>query len=1041
MGEKNKYTIMGLDSYDRERHISLDKAYELIQSQNDANLQLSVLENAVNSRAIKVYEFKGKKFVDRIDVGRVYHRQPEKAEGLTIERFFTRDNPDPFSVMGELTQRKLQISGKDGTVFEMDDAMFPSSWDDNDAVMVAQKYFYAPNKEAWKEKLRQKLGKDHEYTPVQLFSRVTRFLANEGERLGYFKTKEDKEAFEGELNFLQAGRKFAFNSPVYFNAGLYEAYGVEGSPARVYWKDPKTGEVVVMASGENIRPTCHACFISGPRDDLESLMNHARDECDIFSRGSGVGQDISNVRAEGEPLSCGGVASGPLSFVIIYDDEAGTIKSGGKSRRAARMTSMRGGKAEAHPDILKFIRLKVGEDKKALTLMQAGYSPGMEGEAYNTVTMQNTNLSVRLDRGFFEEIEKDGFIETRRVTDGKVVAKIPARRLLQEIAFGAWRVGDPGVQYESTIQEGHTCPNSGRINASNPCSEYMFVDNTSCNLGSYNLAEFSDEKGNFDYASFKKAVKIGSVALDIINSAASYPVEEIAAISPEFRSIGLGFANLGTLLMRKGIPYDSAEGRNYAAAITALMTGTAYEKSAEMARDLGTFTHFEINRAPMLKVVRNHKASLDEILAETIIPEKFKRELKETFDNAIRQGEEFGYRNAQTTLLAPTGTISFLMGCKTTGIEPAIRLSIKKTLAGGGSLKLKNDDIPIALKNLGYNENQIREMIPYINEYGSIIGAPHIRPEHLRVFDTSFGHKITGEGSIPFKGHIEMMGSLQKFLSGAISKTINYPTNATVKDFYDGILLGHRFGLKALAAFRDDSKPIKVLGEENDYIKFRRGEKEDLPARRNAKEFEFEFSSEHGPVPIHLIASEYPDGRPGQLVFLSYKSGSMIGALLSTAGVQASKALKRGVHLEDILEGWLDQEFEPNGLIKGHEFVKSGRSILDASAKILLLEYMNRKDLANDSNAVDETILRGYENGAFRTYEREKVDDWDFDQVIADPEYGGFAQIRGTTSKKKNGSNNSRGVTCKKCGSIMRQTKPNCYECEKCSHNIGGCTI
>src|SRR3989344_380559 len=599
------YSPKLLRSYDRERHFTLDSAYELIRAQDDPNFSTEKLTYAIDSGQIHVYEFNGVRYLDRLDVGRVYHEIKEGNEGLTIDRYFTDGKIDPFETVGEYETRPLKITGSDGSiVFEMDDAESPRSCDDIDAQIVAQKYFYKPAKDEWKEKLRKKIGKDHEYSPKHLIGRITNFITDEGYRLGYFKTEEDREAFRDELAHIQINRMFAFNSPVQFNAGLFGEYEVEGSPGINYYRDPKTGKITKIEEGCNVRPQCHACFIKGPSDNLESIAQHAVDEIAVFSSGSGIGQDIGALRAKNEPLSGGGKASGPLSFWKFYDDLGGTIKSGGKSRRAARMTTMRGGAKEAHPDIMKFIRSKVMEDKKALVLMKNGYETGMDGEAYTTVAFQNTNISVRLDDEFFKQVEEDGKIELRRVIDGKVVDTISAKRMLQEIAFGSWRVGDPAVQYETKIQEMHTTKNSGRINSSNPCSEYKHLNETSCNLGSTNLLAFCNKVGDFMVEAYQKVNRIASIALDIINDAASYPIESIARISPEFRTIGLGYANLGALLMRKGLAYNSEEGRAWAGAITALMTGNAYEASAGMAEKLGRFTHFEFNRKPMLEVMK-----------------------------------------------------------------------------------------------------------------------------------------------------------------------------------------------------------------------------------------------------------------------------------------------------------------------------------------------------------------------------------------------------------------------------------------------------
>jgi ribonucleoside-diphosphate reductase alpha chain len=1024
-----------LRSHDATRHILIDDAIKLISDQNDRSLSPKLLSDAISSQAIHVYEFKDKKYLDRIDLGRLYHKLTEKKEGLSFKREFSKAGEDPLQSVS-YERRHLKITGEKGEiVFEMDDALFPPNWSDNDAQIVAQKYFFKPDKIEWKKKLQQAIGNDHENSPAHLISRVTNFFADEGERLGYFKTKKDKEAFRDDLAALQIGRYLAFNSPVQFNAGLYNEYGVKGSPGLNHWRDPVTGEVIKIQDGCNVKPQCHACFIKGPRDDLESILMHSVHEGGVFSSGSGIGQEIGMLRAVGEPLSSGGKASGPMSFLKIYDDGAGTIKSGGKSRRAARMTTMR----YHHPDIQSFVKSKVTEDHKMKVLMEAGYSGGMDGEAANTVTFQNTNISVRVTDQFMDAAREDREVELRRVTDDKVVKRISARKLLQEIAFGSWRVGDPAIQYESKIQEMHTCKNSGKQNSTNPCSEYLFLDDTSCNLASLNLLAFSDEKGNFDSEKFRKAIRRVAVAQDIANDAASYPIKEIAQISPEFRTIGTGYANLGALLMRKGLPYDSDQARAYAGAITAVLTGAVGETSAEIAKKLEPFTHYELNKKPMLEVVDKHKKSLENI-AWQYVPEDLKKSAEQVWENTKKQGTKYGFRNAQWTVLAPTGTISYLMGCETTGVEPAISLVINKELAGGGMLKLASTEVGNALSNLGYTKQQVIEISEHIKENNSIVGAPHLVKEHIPIFHTAFGDK-KGRASISLEGHVKMLGSTQPFISGAISKTNNMPESASVKDVFDSYSLAHDLGLKAFAVFRNNSKSISALnfgtGKKS---ALKRGDKEDLPTKRNAYEVEVQI----GGTPIHVIFSEYPDGRPGQMTFLSYKAGSDLGALLTTTGITVSKALKRGVELENIVDGWLGQEIEPKGLVIGHPYIKTAKSPLDFAAKLALLEYYGKKEFAEQPEKVKVEELRGAVNGAFRTYQLRNLNLWSFEDVINDPILGGFTKNEGVFVPKGNGEsdkafNNSGGVACGKCGKLMQQTAPNCFKCTNCGDSVGGC--
>ena len=1025
------YSIMNLKSYDRERHIAVDSAYNLIESQNDDYLPLDKLKQAVQNREIRVYNFRGQNYLDRLDIGRVYHKEPEKKEGLTIDRYFTDGKINPFDTT-EYDQKNVEIKDVEGNIiFEMNNAVFPKSWDSTSASIVAQKYFYKPDKPEWKQRLKDRIGSEYENSIEHLITRVTNYFVEWGGKLGYFRTEEDKKAFADELKWLQLHRKFAFNSPVQFNAGIFSEYGIEGSRGINYWRNPVDGRVIKIDKGNNVRPQCHACFINGPTDNLESIATHVINEIGIFSSGSGIGQNIGALREEGSPLSGGGKASGPMSFFKVYDAVAGTIKSGGKSRRAARMTTMR----YEHPDIEKFVISKMNEDKKALILMQNGFSGTMDGEAFTTVAYQNTNISVRLDDHFFEQVKNDGQIDLKRITDSKTIKRISARRLLQEISVGSWRVGDPGVQYESIIQLMHTCKNSGRQNSSNPCSEYLFLNDSACNLASANVLAFTDEKGKFDAESYQKAIRLIAIAQDIQNDAASYPVKEIAMISPEYRTIGTGYANIGAFLMRNGIAYDSDEGRAFVAAITALTTGTVYSASAEIAEKLGTFTHFEFNKKPMMDVMEIHKKSLDDVIWK-YVDDNLKKAAYKSWENVIKEGNEHGFRNAQATVIAPTGTISFLMGCDTTGIEPAISLKIKKDLAGGGSLYLCNSEVPNTLKNLGYTMEQIEDVSKYVDKYNTVRGAPHLTPEHYSIFDTAYGNE-SGTGSISFEGHIKMLGATQPFVSGAISKTNNLPESSTVKDIYDGFMLGYEEKLKALSIFRNNSKPISALnfGDKNHHV-LKRGEKEELISRRPAFETEVEIDGQ----PLHVIVSDYPDGRPGQIVFLSYTAGSTLKALLETHGILASKSLKRGVDLEDVVAGWIGQKFEPNGLVSGHPHIKTALSPLDFAGKFLLLEYKGMTEYAESVKNMNKNELWGAKNGAFRTYKRAKVDAWDVNQILNDDEYGGFTDEELDADKGiKNKPGNNRGVTCKNCGNIMIPTAPNCYSCTNCGEKVGGC--
>ncbi len=1049
-----KYSTMVIP-FDRERHITVDAARAMVSGVE--GLDPTRLETALTRGQMITYPFKQGPHVDRLDVGRVYHDAPREKRGLSIDRYFTDGKVHPLDTAGPYERRDLQLTDVAGKIiWELKDAEFPSSWyaskerwAENEAQIVAQKYFFRPNDTEWKSKLKDKINVDHENSFRHLITRVVNFFADEGDKLGYFATPEDKKTFTDELTYLTVNRMWAFNSPAWFNAGLYNEYGIAGTGNRNYWRDPTTGKVSKI-EGEYTHPQLHACFIKGPRDDLESILAHVADEGAIFSCGSGIGQDIGVLRGDGEPLSGGGKASGAMSFLRVFDYAAGTIKSGGKSRRAARMTTMR----HTHPDILEFIDSKLKAEYAAHILMTAGHSGSMDGDVYTMVPHQNTNHSVRIGEDLFEALARGGKVELRRIKDGKVVKEVDAQHMLKKIAYAAWRTADPGVQFDGKIQEMHTCKESGRINSTNPCSEYVFLDDTSCNLGSLNLLAFSKADGTFDVDRFERAISIATIASDIANDAGSYPVRDIAMVSPEFRTVGVGFANLGGLLMRMGIPYDSEKARALAGGLTAIMTGNVYKTSARLADHLGTFTHYELNRDSMLDVIGRHRKNLDDVKWD-MVPEGFRTAAYNSWETAEADGRKVGFRNAQATVIAPTGTISFIMGCDTSGPEPAISLAIGKDLAGGGRINLHVKELGNALKNLGYTAAQVTDIVEYVREpaftddlgkpipRSSVRGAPHMTPDHYAVFDTAIGNKAK-EGSIAFEGHVRMVAAIQPFISGAISKTMNMPRTATVSDIYDGYLLAHDLGIKALSVFVDDSKGVSALNfGARDHTGLRRGQKEELPALAEA----FKARVSVGGTPYHLIVSEYEDGRPAEIFFQSHRAGSTLGDLLKIAGVQASKALARGLELEDVVEAWMGHQMhELGGLVTGDPNIKTALSPLDWAAKFLLVQYKGDTDLAQEPEKVKIEDLRGFKNGAFRTYRRRSVDPWSFEQVIADPELGGFvketdprALVRAVTNGTPKQLKNERGKTCSSCGRMMTQTAPHCYSCSNCGDKVGGC--
>jgi len=1023
--------------YNPTKHITAEDALGL-------NLPPSVLDTVPN------YSDGRKTFHDRIDIGLVvdrYHASlnGRPREGLTMDRSFTLPNQDPFNSVGPYEQRRIVIYKKDGSVkFEMDDALVPQSWGDASTKMVAEKYCFKPREEEWQAKLISSTGKPYEHSPKHVFSRVSSFFGEWGQKLGYFKTDEDRQAFEDELNFLQINQMFAFNSPVYFNAGIHTKYGIPGSRGMNFVKDTNTDEVKEVSEGFYVRPQCHACFIMGPEDNLESLLQQNVAEGGIFAGGSGVGLDLSHIRAEGEPLSSGGVSSGAMSFFEVWDRGAGVVKSGGKNRRAARMTTM----GYHHPDIMKFIQAKRNEDYKALILMQNGDSADFEGDAYKTVSFQNTNLTVRVDDEFYKKVGSSGDVDLIFVKSGEIAGRISARKMLEEISFAAWRIGDPGMQFVDKIQEMNTGKNSGQINSSNPCSEYMYLDNTACNLGSLNLIKFADDGGRLDILKFQEAIRVVTIAHDIANIAGSYPVREIADISPRFSTIGLGYANLGALFMRKGIPYDSEKARTLASAITAILTGTTYERSAELAAALGPFEQFEFNREPMMDVMNRHRTALDTVkwenIEDKIEREELERAAHTSWDRAIEKGSISGFRNAQATVIAPTGTIRLLMDCDSGGIEPVYALLSTKRMAGGGILELPTQEVPNALKNLGYKPNQIEDIVHYIDRHkGKIEGAPHLNPDHYAVFDTA----VVPQGSsrtIHFEGHVKMLGAAQPWISGAISKTNNLPHSATVKDIYDGFILAHQLGLKALAVFRDDSKPVQVMtvGNDNPYRILKRGEQEEVPQTSFGPKIKIEI----GGVKHHIRFSEYEDGRLAEIFIDAAKYGSAQRGWLHQFAISASKALQIGMSLDDWVDAHINMEFEPRGFTN-HPWIPEVKSPVDAVARLVAIHYLGKKEFAADPDAVRDEEIRGHQTGAVEVYKRQDIDEWNIEDVLQDPVLGGFPVDSKTNPPKdekdnhKNATKSSKttGNFCRNCGDLLRQISPNCYECINCTSTFGGC--
>ncbi|HDS29495.1 MAG TPA: vitamin B12-dependent ribonucleotide reductase, partial [Firmicutes bacterium] len=678
--------------------------------------------------------------------------------------YYTKPGVHPFDEI-EWEERTALISSDVGeTVFEQRGVEMPVAWSQMATNIVASKYFHGPLNSPQREKSLK-----------QLISRVVGTIAEWGRRDGYFLNAEEADTFEAELTFLCLHQLMAFNSPVWFNVGIEK------------------------------RPQCSACFINSVRDNMESILGLAVTEGMLFKFGSGTGTNLSTIRSSRERLASGGVASGPVSFMRGFDSFAGVIKSGGKTRRAAKMVILN----IDHPDILDFIKCKSNEEQKAWALIDAGYDGSIGGEAYSSVYYQNSNNSVRVTDDFMRSVINDGEWATRAVVDGKLMDRFRARDLWREIASAAHLCGDPGLQFDSTINDWHTCPNSARINASNPCSEYMFIDDSACNLASLNPLRFVDENGELDIEGFRQAVRLTIMAQEIIIDNASYPNDSIRINSINFRPLGLGYANVGALLMSLGLPYDSDAGRSYAAGITALLGGEAYYASALLAERLGTFPAYEQNRVPMLRVMNKHRDAASRI-DQSNVPATLRKEANKVWENVCDFGSKSGFRNAQVTVLAPTGTIGFMMDCDTTGVEPDIALVKYKKLVGGGVLKIVNNTVPLALERLGYESDEISSILDYIEKNDTIEGADYLKPEHLPVFDCAF-RPTTGSRSIHFMGHVKMMAAVQPFISGAISKTVNMPGDATIEDIMHVYEQAWNRGLKSIAIYRDGCKRTQPL--------------------------------------------------------------------------------------------------------------------------------------------------------------------------------------------------------------------------------------
>jgi ribonucleoside-diphosphate reductase alpha chain len=932
------------------------------------------------------------------------------AGGLIVERRFTTAGVHPFDEI-EWELRDAVIGDPENPVFEQRDVEFPKSWSQNATNIVAQKYF------------RGRVGApERESSVKQMISRVAGTIAGWGREGDYFASDDDADAFEAELTHILLHQKAAFNSPVWFNVGFEE------------------------------HPQCSACFILSVDDTMESILGWNTKEGMIFRGGSGSGINLSNIRSSKEHLSKGGLASGPVSFMRGADAWAGTIKSGGKTRRAAKMVVL----DVDHPDVEDFIWCKANEEKKAGALRDAGFDMRLDSESFASIQYQNANNSVRVTEEFMEAVANGDQWDLTARTDGRVIKTVDARELMNQIAEAAWQCADPGVQYDTTINRWHTCPESGRINASNPCSEYMHVDDSACNLASLNLMKFRRDDGSFDSDEFKHAVDIVFLAQEIVVGPSSYPTEEIGDNARAFRQLGLGYANLGALLMSDGIPYDSDEGRNVAAAVTALMTGRGYRKSAEIAAAVGPYDEYAKNREPHNAVIRMHRDASYEIDGDGIKGDLLQA-ARETWDEAVELGEEHGYRNAQATVLAPTGTISFLMDCDTTGIEPDFSLVKFKELVGGGQMTIVNQTVPMALSALGYSDPEIEQIEAHIAERATIIGAPGLKAEHLPVFDVA-----VGERAISHMGHIEMMAATQPFLSGAISKTVNLPETATVEDIADAYTQGASLGLKALAIYRDGSKTAQALSTDAGNKKGEEAaaeaavavpERRRMPKTRESITHKFGIGQHEG----YITAGKYEDGTVGEIFLTDIgKEGSTLRGMMNAFATAISIGLQYGVPLETFVRKFSYMRFDPEGITGNPEipFAKSmpdyimrwlaSRFIDDVDELeelgIMTAEVRARKEaqqslFSPDGNGASNGHTEGNGNGhANGPAEPSPAPEASASPPEAVPAAAGLTDSPPVIPARMKGLD--LGPACEQCGGMMQRTGT-CYTCTSCGNNTG----
>jgi len=915
--------------------------------------------------------------------------------GIPFPRHFTarlETGKTPYDEVSWETRTALIANDKGSVIFEQREVEAPADWSQTATNIVASKYFYG------------RLGSpEREASVAQLVERVVDTITGWGQRDGYFRTTEDTDNFRSELAHLMLTQKACFNSPVWFNVGVKDARGYG-------WVYDATAERITklesVGGTSEVRPQCSACFIVSVKDSLASILDLAKTEGMLFKWGSGTGTNLSPLREEHAPLGGGGTASGPLSFMKGFDAFAGVIKSGGKTRRAAKMVILNAD----HPDVVDFIWCKAKEEKKAYALVEAGYDSALDGDAYSSIFFQNANNSVRATDDFMEAVLSDGDWWTKSVASGQPVKRYKARELMRQIAEATHQCGDPGMQFDTTVNRWHPCKHTARINASNPCSEYMFLDDSACNLSSLNLMKFVAPDGQFDVEAFRHAVDTMIVAQEIIVDNASYPTEKIAENSHNFRPLGLGYANLGALLMSMGIPYDSDPGREVAGAITAVMCGQAYLTSSRIAEAMGPFSGYAVNAQPFLEVIRMHRDAAGR-LNRNNLPTALFQGAHECWDDAYESGRRHGYRNAQVTVIAPTGTIGFMMDCDTTGIEPDLALIKYKKLVGGGVIKIVNNTVPAALIKLGYSPAQVEKIASHIDSTGTIEGAPDLKPEHLAVFDCSFRPQ-NGTRAIHYMGHVRMMAAVQPFISGAISKTINMPEESTAEDIMSAYTEAWKVGLKAVAIYRDNSKKAQPLssgsgkGEKRNaaptavapvervvYRPVRRK----LPDERRSITHKFSIGGHEGYITVGM----YEDGTPGEIFITMAKEGSTISGLMDALATAISFNLQYGVPLKFLVDKFAHVRFEPSGWT-GNPTIPYAKSIID-----YIFRWLGAKFLGPEY-----AVTEAGETPKLRPTEVDPQQNLPFAGVVAD------------------------APLCAECGSIMTRNG-SCYKCGNCGGTSG----